>query len=138
MKDIREIINIDNLINYIGFANTPTYLYKHFKLDDSIANLSKEYSVQELKDTFMSYIDKDGKNLTDVAILYSCIFALILKPVDDVYDIMKAMQFAPLRWADKISSLYLSSISFDIEENIQLNEDNMNFSFEKNNSTEII
>jgi len=138
MKDIKEIINVDSLIDYIGFANTPTYLYKRFRLDDSVADLSKLYSVEQLLAAFMSRINKEEESIEDLAILYACLFALIFKPVDEVYDIMKKMQTAPLRWADKISALYLSSITLDIDDNTDHNYDRLNFYGEKRNSTEIV
>lgn len=116
MKDIKGILDLNNLVDYVGFANTPTYLYKHFRLDDSIANLSKELQVNDLVSEFMLIMKKEVKSLDDVAILYACLFALTLKPVEEVYDIMKAMQFAPFRWVDKIATMYLSNITLDIED----------------------
>jgi hypothetical protein len=119
MKTIKETININYLSERLGFANTPAYLYKHFKQDTSIYDLSKLYSTTELmsflKDSFNS-----SNSLENLTVLYAIIIALTYKQEEEVKPIFEALKSSSIRWADKISDIYFSNNSV---KNFELNFD---------------
>jgi hypothetical protein len=105
MKNFAEILNLDNLIEKLSLANTPAYLYKHYRPDSSIYEMSRFFTTNELID-FLKPLINSIKTTKDLAIVYSIIMALTFKSADDVDMFFKVFSEHELRWSDKISELY--------------------------------
>ncbi|PWK77910.1 hypothetical protein LX99_02795 [Mucilaginibacter oryzae] len=129
MNTNKEQLDLSTLMKYLSFANTPSYLYKHYKENDSIATLSSSYSTDAIVSDFMAIVNTERRTIEDLTLLYSFIIALTFKPTEQVNFFFKQLKDAPLRWAEKIASIYFANNSSEVcdynivSENISFQKD---------------
>ena len=86
--EIKININKDSLRQWYLFANTPYYLFKHFKEAPEIANISDAYKDNPslLIQTFKDSIQKDLKDFDNLVEIYLLIVALSFFDSQEVRD----------------------------------------------------
>src|ERR1700760_2584573 len=97
MKNIKDDLNTSNLIERLGYANTPAYLYKHYRQDQTVYDLSKSYSIEDLVNYLKDNLN-NVKSIEDLVVVYATIISLTFKDEKDVKDIFIALKGSPLRW----------------------------------------
>jgi len=116
-------LNFENLIERLSFANTPAYLYKHYRQDSSIYKLSQENSTAELIE-FLKKALCDVGSISELATVYAILIALTFKKPEEVTDFFVALQNSHLRWADKLAEIYfLNSSIKSVEYSFDLSDD---------------
>lgn len=108
---LKNILNIENLAQYLILSNTPFYLYRKFSRDDSIQKLSDQLTSKQLIKKFNEFSKKDKKSFENLVIIYSLIVALSLKPYNEVIDFFKGLTSFKIKWVDYLKDIYFSRIS---------------------------
>ena len=103
-----KILDYEGLAKWYIFANTPTYLYKHYRNDEGILAFSKAYSSSQLKKFFDDMISTKLENIDDFVTVYALIFALSFKEYSEVRDFFNSVDQYPLRWAKQIKQTYFA------------------------------
>ncbi|MHB0914214.1 MAG: hypothetical protein ACYC5A_02140 [Thermoleophilia bacterium] len=98
--------DLETLSERYMFANTPTYLYTHFRNDSAVRHLSKAYSASELIDEIRQIDSTEERNLEDVVTAYALAVALTLIKPGIALDEIKALRVMNLNWVDDILKLW--------------------------------
>lgn len=117
MTEIKDILNLKNLLAKFCFANTPAYLFKNFKQDETVVDISKKYTTTQLIDEFIKIEASKDFTFDNLTILYAIIMALSFKPNAEVNSFFSDLPNRGIRWSDKIAYLYFSNLrgSIDME-----------------------
>lgn len=111
MKRIKKIIELDNLKEWYIYANTPMYLYKHFREEGSLRNLSEKLDVSELTEIYNHYRASKKQNLENVVISYAVLTALTLKDPYLAEKAFKKIDLSCLRWGNDIRDIFKKNIT---------------------------
>jgi len=102
-------LHYDALRKWYLFANTPLYLYKHFREEQSVQVLASTYSSSQLIKSFSGVAAQGLNNIDDLIRLYAIIFALTFKDYSDVRSFFENLAEYPLKWSSEIRNIYLNS-----------------------------
>lgn len=108
-KIIGKKLDIDSLMEIYMLANTPFYLYKHFKRNPSIIDVSREFTSEELISTFYNIVDNGISDIKALIFIYGLVIASTNKPYAEVHHFFKELKRFNLKLFDEISDIYLST-----------------------------
>jgi hypothetical protein len=87
-------------------ANTPWYLYRHFRVSDGPKQLAERYTAQQLVDEIDSQMAAEGRDLNNVVVAYACAVALTRRPLAEA---SAALEHGPAKsppWFQEIIEMY--------------------------------
>lgn len=90
-------------------ANTPCYLYKHFKREMVVEMLARIYSAEKLVEHIVEIDNKKRRTLADVTSAYAACVALTFHEVRLVSALMNEMNLRTLEWVDAIVKIWEKS-----------------------------
>jgi hypothetical protein len=102
--NLEQLIDFKKLSEVFLFANTPIYLYTHFRKDASVQNLAKTCSTNELTDCLGSLLTEPVKDLTSAVKAYAVLVSLSLKPAQELGR-LKNYTTTNLEWFSRLKSL---------------------------------
>lgn len=103
-------IDIDRLLRTYLISNTPFYLYKHYRNDQFVINLSNKYSATQLIKEFVTRGNNGISSDMDISIEYGIYVALTLKNYKETRSFFENEGRINFEWFDDIKSIYLSSL----------------------------
>lgn len=83
-------------------ANTPPYLYRQFRSDQSVQNLADQTSEEELVKLIKQVDSSEERKISDVAVAYAATVALTFKDSKSVDLALDGVQFENLQWVRSI------------------------------------
>lgn len=103
-----HILNIDALTNVYLVANTPAYLFRHFRNNETVQNFADSHSVAQLASEInrVSALTVPERNIRDIVSAYSSIVGLTFKNPADVLKVLENVEFNRILWGDRILSLW--------------------------------
>lgn len=107
---ITEILekSADALQSYFVFANTPAYLFRHYRRNPAVQVLGSQCRVEELVAEIESL--KDEPPTVDVAVrLYALLVAITLSADPAARDTVRALSCPSLSWFEDIKRIFLAS-----------------------------
>jgi len=90
-------------------ANTPSYLYKHFKREVCVERLASNYNVKELIKHIAQIDRKKERLLADVTSAYAACVAMTFHDVRTVTGLMRQLKFRNIEWVKEIINIWESS-----------------------------
>lgn len=102
LQDLKEIFLV---------ANTPSYLYKNFRQNNSINRLSQKYKTQELITYFESTAKSEKIVFDDVITIYALVVALSFKNYDEIKEFLIEMGKYRLEWLDEFKKNIISKVT---------------------------
>jgi hypothetical protein len=114
-----SILNQSQLAQIYLVANTPSYLFRHYRADSSIWEVARRYSVAELVLSVAEIAHLDERTLNQVVLAYAALVALSFKNPKEVHAATAHVSFAGLNWAEHLlalaSSQQTSTQEFEIQ-----------------------
>jgi len=107
MKLIDQI-DIKQLTNSYLFANTPMYLYRHFRRNPSIKELAENDSTQKLAKEYNKLTSKKTKPINDIVIAYSILIAITFLEYQQALTAFGTVDLSKLDWGNDIKDIYVS------------------------------
>ena len=107
MKLIDQI-DIKQLTNSYLFANTPMYLYRHFRRNISIKELAENNPPQKLASEYKELISKKLKSINDIVIAYSILIAVTFLEYQQALEVFDTIDVSKLDWGNDIKDIYTS------------------------------
>lgn len=108
----RKNIELDfkNLIEKLIFANTPAYLFKKFRSNESVQNIGEKFSLLEIKKVIETKIKKI-ESVEDLVILYAYIISLSMHYNDESIDFLERLgqKYQGIQWLTEIIALVIDS-----------------------------
>lgn len=108
---IRNLINFNRIAELIIISSTPSFFYNNMIKEESIKEIDKKLSVNELYEIFNYYKDKIYEKFDNLIIVYSVIFSLTHKDIDSVRDFFIKLDSYDIRWLKDIKNIYFSRIT---------------------------
>ena len=132
-------LNLEPLLEAYCFANTPYYLYKHFRRDESVQQLTKRYAAEHLIDEYhlrtkrlmkpgtstgffiklINFVNpflgrtsrqaEPGK-LEDLLVAYAIAVAATFLTRNDAAEFLRRLDLSRLEWGEAIQYIFLSSV----------------------------
>lgn len=103
-------MSIDEIqdLKYIHIvSNTPLYLFKNFKSNSIVQNLSKISSTKELIDRF-NFLIKNDLSADSLTELYAIIVALTMKDSFEAHQFFMDLDKYDVKWFNNLKNIYLS------------------------------
>ena len=114
----RDDINLVRLLEIYAVANTPNYLYRHFKNEISVTHLSKIYSPEQLASYVRTHAPASN-SIEEAVCIYAAIVALGRCPSGKAIEAMEGVNLGTLRWASSLWNIcrknFISSVLTNIE-----------------------
>ncbi|MCI0488619.1 MAG: hypothetical protein L0229_18685 [Blastocatellia bacterium] len=102
-------LDLETLKSHYIVSNTPAYLYKYFRRDNSVQKLAEAASYSELEKIFNSKLKKKEKDLDDLVIIYALVVALSYHDYSKVRSFFEKLSDVDIEWLSNIKEIYLSS-----------------------------
>lgn len=99
------ILNEPQLARIYLVANTPSYLYRHFRADSSVLEIAKRNTIDDLVSFAASIANAPKRTLRDVVSAYAALVALTFKNQHEVSEKTADVSFENLDWARRIVDL---------------------------------
>lgn len=108
-KELFNILNISSLKAIYLFSNTPMYLYKNFRKDPSVQELSDKYSADDLIDLFYQFANESDRNVENLVVIYSIIISLTYKEYQQVKVFFETKELYGIEWFEMIRDIFFST-----------------------------
>jgi hypothetical protein len=90
-------------------ANTPSYVYRHFRAEEGVQTLGKIYDSRRLVEHIVEIERKEERTLGDIISAYAATVALTFKNIGEVKEVMRDLRIERVEWAVKILSLWIAT-----------------------------
>jgi hypothetical protein len=97
------------LIRDYMVANTPFYLYSHFRRDSSVRTLARETDTGRLVAQVSQLISGGIEDIQDLVSVYASVIALTFKPYSQVREFFSGLDEPEVQWLNDIRRIYLIS-----------------------------
>lgn len=109
MIDLDKHINIQDLSNYLVYANTPRYLYSKFMRDNGIFDIAKDFSKEDYSTYFKDFLTSKEHSLDEFVKLYAIVFSSIHKERKESIEILSNELLDKIKWGDQLREIILSN-----------------------------
>lgn len=89
-------------------ANTPAYLYKAFRGDDSVRRLAQLFTAEELAKLFRKAVAQTERSPIDVVQAYAALVAMTLHDYEEWRSVLMGLDVTVLDWGERIRQIALS------------------------------
>ncbi|MBA7578946.1 hypothetical protein ES708_20812 [subsurface metagenome] len=103
-------IDIQPLIDAYLFANTPSYLYRHFRQNASLKELAENNPIKSLVSEYNIRTAKKRKTVEDVAVAYSILTTITFLEYQQALVAFDMINLSKLDWGNEIKDIYTSRI----------------------------
>lgn len=103
---IQEDLDFDNLISFFLYANTPHYIYKHFRRNQSIQSLKRKYSIETLINEFLENLN--NLDLKSIVTRFSILVALSFYDFKDIRTFLSEVDLEKDYFGKKIAQMILN------------------------------
>jgi hypothetical protein len=102
-----DALNLDRLVGIYIDANTPAYLYKHFRSDPTVWELSKKMDAPTLMTIYSKIAAKNDRTPREVALGYAALFAITLGgDYETAHRTLNQLRSYDLDWAPQIVAMF--------------------------------
>jgi len=107
---LTEQIDLKPLIATYLFANTPMYLYRHFRRNASLKELAENNPPQRLVNEYKRRTSKKTKATKDIVIAYCILIAITFLEYQQALAVFDTINLSGLDWGSDIKDIYMSKI----------------------------
>ncbi len=108
-NELFDMLNMDSLKTIYIVSNTPMYLYKNFRKDASVQELSNRYSADELIDLFYQIMGDMGKEIEQLTTLYAIMMSLTYKECQQAKVFFETQELYDIEWFEEFRDIYFST-----------------------------
>lgn len=106
---VKNILDISSLEETFISANTPLYIYKNFRKNNSIQNLAEMFDSDYLIKLFNTLVREKRKDLETLIFIYSVIIALTFKDYFKVKRFFSKLDAYRLEWSKELKEIVLTN-----------------------------
>lgn len=101
-------LNIKELARWYYFANTPAYLFRHYRSDETLQAFANSHTVDELAEEVVRIAqgDPQTRSIHEIVIAYASLVAMTFKNVREVREALAPHDLGSLAWAHRILNLW--------------------------------
>lgn len=120
MNETLEYIDIKNIGKRLAYANTPAYVYKHLREEESIISIADMFTSDELIAQLKNSIAREVSSNEEIVLMDALLIAITLKGDEQSLIFLRQIrENSTVRWFKEITSIFLSTFkSINISERI--------------------
>ena len=124
MNSIIKYIDIKNIGKRLAYANTPAYMYKHLREEESVADIADMFTSDELIAQLKNSIVREVSSNEGIVLMYALLVAITLKGDEQSLIFLRQIcENSTVRWFKEITSIFLSTFkSITINEHTMLTQ----------------
>ena len=108
--EIKEQLDIKGLEQFYLFANTPGYLYRHFRSSETVSSLIERNRLSDLVDAYKSYTESANRPIENVVVAYAILMSFTFLKLQDALEMFSQVNLSRLDWGEEIKRTFESSI----------------------------
>lgn len=93
------LLNAPYFARIYSVANTPSFLYRNLVRDDSVREMARTSTIDELVTLFNDSVHRENRSVGDVGTAYAVVVATTLRPYSEVLATLPRLDTAALDWA---------------------------------------
>ena len=106
----RSLLNLEELRRLYAFANTPAYLFRRFRRDESVKRLADAVSLPELVSEIKEVDGNPERSLDDVVSAYAALVAATHKNPARTRPALESLVVSNLDWIGSIIELWAATL----------------------------
>ncbi len=107
---LTERIDLKPLVEAYLFANTPMYLFRHFRENASLRELTQQTSVEALTAEYIDRTRKEWKSIEDIVVAYAILIAITFLEYGQVLTVFESLDLSHLDWGEEIKDIFQTTI----------------------------
>ncbi len=107
---LTERIDLKPLIEAYLFANTPMYLFRHFRENASLRELTQQTSVEALTAEYIDRTRKEWKSIEDIVVAYATLIAITFLEYGQALTVFESLDLSHLDWGEEIKDIFQTTI----------------------------
>lgn len=114
-------LNLSALADIYVLANTPAYLFKNFRADDSVMAVASDMSAQTLGAELDKLLTGNSLSFSELVGAYALLIALTFKEYREAREVLGLLDLAKLEWGRTLVAIWefrrpsISSSTFTIQ-----------------------
>jgi hypothetical protein len=118
--EIKEQLDIKGLETFYLFANTPSYLYRNFRSNETVSSLIVHNQLSDLLATYMACTEAENRPIENVVIAYAILVSFTFLEPKDAKAAFDQVDLSTLDWGYEIENLFTASIKSTTSVQIKL------------------
>lgn len=106
--EIDKVLDFNSLTRIFILSNTPLYLYKNFRRNQTVQELSTRYGSSSLIEFVEQAVVEKKLTLEKLVSIYSVIIALSFKNYSEVVDFFNRLDRFEIQWSKELKEIWLS------------------------------
>src|SRR5262249_14862568 len=99
-------LNVAYFVRIYSVANTPAFLYRHLLADESVRELARKATTDELVNLFNDNVHRENRSINDVAIAYAALVAITLREFPEALATLLRLDAASLDWVADMANYW--------------------------------
>lgn len=104
-----DYLNLESLTRITAVANTPMYLYRHFRNESSVEEFSKSATTVELFSYVQELARKRSRTFEDTVLGYAALIAITFKPSSEIRKLIDEHGIPRLPWSYELLEGHLAT-----------------------------
>ena len=101
-----SLSDLERLAMIYFVANTPSYLYRHYRADQSVQSLSRNNDSKALVEYLVEILNEEKFLDLEMAYAYAVLVALTFKDLNEVESALEVISLDNLDWGNDIISMW--------------------------------
>lgn len=102
-------LDLKSLCETYLVANTPMYLYRHLRSNNSLRRIAEDFSAEGLVAEYESRTTKQRRSVEDIAVAYAMLSAITQLDYPVAMAALDNMDLSRLDWATELRDIYLAT-----------------------------
>jgi hypothetical protein len=99
-------LNLHGLADVYVLANTPAYLYRWFRADESVRALARSHPTGELASRLNTILDQHNLGFDELILAYALLVCLTMKDYREARPFIEHLAYNRLEWATEILEIW--------------------------------
>jgi hypothetical protein len=101
--------NLQDLTQIYLFASTPSYLYRHFRKQSSLADLARSQPIENLVAEYQNRTTQENRSVEDVVMAYAVLVSITHLPYQEAQAILDRLDLSLLDWGEDIRTIFAAT-----------------------------
>jgi hypothetical protein len=101
------------------FASMPSYLYRNFRKQGALVELTKSKPIETLTAEYESRATQENRSVEDVAVAYAILIAITYLPYQEAIAIFDRLDLSLLDWGQEIRDIFVKMYEQISDQNFQ-------------------
>ncbi len=107
--NISDDLNLPLLGEILLLANTPNYVYKNFRRQETVRQLATKYSAEQLIQEYHSRLSRADRLNDDLIVAYAVLVGLTFLDYSKAIDAINKLDMSLIIWGHEIKNIFVAT-----------------------------